>query len=396
MYKFADWTDDIQHSMMRRLNRHFEGIDDFLSLAGGLPDPDLMPNVPLAEAAQKTLLEQHSTALQYGGNRQSLKEHIANFMQQRGVTCTADDLEITIGGQQCMSLTTKILLNPGGTYAVGDLSYAGIRQAAKSLRPNVLSIPIDPHTGLDLDVLEQHLKDGARPAFLYTVPAAHNPVGVTMPLEQRKRLMALARQYQMLVIEDDAYGFLEYDGEPVPALAAIDPEWAIYLGSFAKILSPGIRLGWVIAPKPILEKVAIAKQMQTLSPSPLSQHIVDNYLSDNDFPALLTQLRTAYGSRRDVMMDAIDEHFPAGVTAYRPTGGMFVWVQLPQGVDGIEVMKHAAAQNAVGCLPGAAFATDAVAEDKYQSNLRITFVRYNEERIAEGIARLGRTLKETI
>lgn len=396
MYKFADWTDDIQHSMMRRLNRYFEGVENFISLAGGLPDPDLMPNVELAAAAQKALLEQYATSLQYGGNRQSLKEHIANFMQQRGVKCTADDLEVTVGGQQCMDLTTKVLLNPGDTFAVADLSYAGIRQATKSWRPNVLSIPIDPKTGLDLDALEQKLEDGAKPAFLYTVPAAHNPVGVTMQLAQRKRLMEIARKYQMLVLEDDAYGFLEYDGDQVPALASIDPEWAIYLGSFAKILSPGIRLGWVIAPKPILEKVGIAKQMATLSTSPLSQHIVDNYLTDNDFSALLMSLRKTYGQRRDVMVDAIAEHMPEGVTAQRPSGGMFVWVQLPQGVDGVEVMKKASQDHAVGVLPGAAFATDAVAEETYRSNLRLTFVRYGEETVADGVARLGRTLKEMI
>ncbi|MEM8861996.1 MAG: PLP-dependent aminotransferase family protein, partial [Chloroflexota bacterium] len=248
MYTFADWTDDIQHSMMRRLNRHFQGLDDFISLAGGLPDPELMPTDELAAAASKALLEQYHTSLQYGGNRPKLKEHIANFMTQRGVSCSPDSIEITAGGQQCLDLASRVLLNSGGTCAMADLSYAGIRQATKPMRPNVLSIPINPDTGLDIDYLEQKLEEGVRFAFLYSVPAAHNPVGVTMPLEQRERLMKLARKYQFPVLEDDAYGFLEYDGDSVPALASIDPVWAVYLGSFAKILAPGIRMGWVVAP----------------------------------------------------------------------------------------------------------------------------------------------------
>ncbi len=381
---------------MRRLNRHFQGLDDFISLAGGLPDPELMPKEGLANAANKALLEQYHTSLQYGGNRPRLLQHIADLMKTRGVECTPENIEITAGGQQCMDLASRVLLNPGDTCAMADLSYAGIRQATKPRQPNILAIPIHPETGLDLDVLEGHLKSGVRPKFLYTVPAAHNPVGVTMPLAQRERLMKLARQYEMPVLEDDAYGFLEYDGDPIPALASIDPDWAVYLGSFAKILAPGIRLGWVVAPADILEKIGIAKQIATLSPSPMSQHIVDNYLTDNDFEAQLSMLRTQYGRRRDVLMDAIEEHFPAGVVAHRPTGGMFVWVQLPNGLSALEAMKKAAATEAVGCLPGIAFGTNSAADETYKSNLRLTFVRYEEKVIAEGIARLGRVLKTLV
>lgn len=393
MYTFADWTDDIQHSMMRRLNRHFQGLENFISLAGGLPDPELMPNAELAAAANKALLEQYPTALQYGGNRPQLKAHLAELMKYRGVDCTAEDIEITAGGQQCMDLSSRVLLNPSGTCAMADLSYAGIRQAIKPMRPNVLSIPIDPELGLNIDYLQKKLEEGVRPSFLYSVPAAHNPVGVTMPLPQRERLMKLARKYRFVVLEDDAYGFLEYDGEPVPALASIDPEWAVYLGSFAKILAPGIRMGWVVAPPAILEKIGIAKQIATLSASPMSQHIIQNYLDDNDFDAQLSKLRAGYGNRRDVMMDAITEHFPAEVKAWRPSGGMFVWLELPKGVDALEAMKQAAKQESVGCLPGIAFCQE-MAADRYSRNIRLAFVRYDENIIAEGVARLGQTLKK--
>lgn len=393
-YTFADWTNNIQHSLMRRLNRHFQGLDDFISLAGGLPDPELMPNQALADAANHALLNQYSTALQYGGNRPGLKEHVANLMKERGVECQPDGIEITSGGQQCMDLLSRIFLNHGDTVAMADLSYAGVRQASGPLKPNILSIPIDPNHGLDIDFLEQKLKDGVRPKFLYTVVSAHNPVGVTMSLANRERLMRLARQYEMPVLEDDAYGFLEYDGEQLPALTAIDPEWAIYIGSFAKILAPGVRMGWIIAPEPVLEKVGVAKQMATLSTSPMSQHIVQNYLDNNDFPAHIAGLRTVYGRRRDVMMDAIAEHFPAEVTVYRPTGGMFIWAKLPNELDAMDVIKQAAAEESVGCNPGAAFGTTPADEEKYKSYIRLAFVRYDEAILADGIARLGRTLKK--
>ncbi|MFK7802730.1 MAG: PLP-dependent aminotransferase family protein [Anaerolineae bacterium] len=393
-YTFASWTDNIQHSLMRRLNRHFQGLEDFISLAGGLPDPELMPTEALAAAANQALLEQYPTALQYGGDRPGLKQHIANLMKERGVECQPNNIEVTSGGQQCMDLLSKIFLDQGDTIAMADLSYAGVRQASRLFKPNIISIPIDPQTGLDINFLEQKLKDGARPKFLYTVVSAHNPVGVTMSLANRQRLMKLARQYEIVVFEDDAYGFLEYDGEQLPALTSIDPEWAVYIGSFAKILAPGIRMGWVIAPDEILEKVGVAKQMATLSTSPMSQHIVQNYLDNNDFPAQIDSLRTVYGRRRDVMMDAIEEHFPAGVETYRPTGGMFVWVKLPDSVDAMDVVKQAAAEESVGCNPGAAFGTTPADEEKYKSYLRLTFVRYDENVVADGIARLGRTLKK--
>ena len=393
-YTFADWTENSQHSLMRRLNRHFQGLDDFISLAGGLPDPELMPTQALADAANHALLNQYTSALQYGGNRPKLKEHIINLMKERGVECQPDNIEITFGGQQDMDLLSRIFLNHGDTIAMADLSYAGIRQASKPLQPKILSIPIDPETGLDIDFLEEKLRAGIRPKFLYTVVSAHNPVGVTMSLANRKRLMTLARQYEMPVLEDDAYGFLEYDGDQLPALTAIDPDWAIYIGSFAKILAPGIRMGWIVGPEPVVEKAGIAKQVATLSTSPMSQHIVQNYLDNNDFPAHIAGLREAYGHRRDVMMDAIAEHFPADVKVYRPTGGMFIWGKIPDHLDAIDAMRQAAEEESVGFNPGAAFGSTPADEEKYKSYMRLAFVRYDENVLADGIARLGRTLKK--
>lgn len=393
MYTFADWTENSQHSLMRRLNRHFQGLENFISLAGGLPDPELMPTQALADAANHVLLKQYASALQYGGNRPKLIEHLINLMKERGVECEPKNVEITFGGQQDMDLLSRVFLNNGDTIAMAGLSYAGIRQASKPLQPNVVSIPIDPETGLDIDYLEQKLKDGLRPKFLYAVVSAHNPVGVTMSLANRKRLMKLARDYQMPVLEDDAYGFLEYDGEQLPALTAIDPEWAIYIGSFAKILAPGIRMGWIVGPEAVIEKVGIAKQVATLSASPMNQHIVQNYMDNHDFPAHIGKLRDAYRRRRDVMMDAIAEHFPDTVKVYKPSGGMFIWAELPDGIDAMEVMKQAAAEEAVGFNPGAAFGSTPADEETYKSFMRLAFVRYDEAILADGIARLGRTLK---
>lgn len=393
--RFADWTDHMRESLLNDMNRHFQGIPDFISLAGGLPDPALIPNKALAQAAHEVLINEPN-ALQYGRDLPGLKAHIADFMQERGVNCTPNQVTITAGGQQGMDIFTRLFLNPGGEVMLEELAYTGIQQAIMPYMPEILTVPVSPVHGIDLDALESKLAEGAKPAFLYIVAAAHNPLGVTLQIEQRQRLMGLARQYEMPVVEDDAYGFLEYDDEPIPALNAIDPEWAFYIGSFAKILAPGIRMGWVITPEHLAKTMLSIKRLSVLSVSPMAQHIVNRYLDQNDFSAHLATLRSAYGNRRDVMMDAIAEHFPAEIISHRPSGGMFVWSELPEGFDALEVIKTAAQKAAVGCIPGKAFACNPAHMDRYNRYMRLTFVRYGEDVIVEGVSRLGGVLKDLI
>ena len=395
--RFADWTDHMRESLLNDMNRHFQGIPDFISLAGGLPDPALIPNEALAQAAHEVLINEPN-ALQYGRDLPGLKAHIADFMQERGVTCAPEQVTITAGGQQGMDIFTRLFLNPGGQVMLEELAYTGIQQAIMPFMPEILTVPVSPVHGIDLDALEAQLAAGAKPAFLYIVAAAHNPLGVTLQIEQRQRLMKLARQYEMPVVEDDAYGFLEYDDKPIPALNAIDPDWAFYIGSFAKILAPGIRMGWVITPRSHLsqndavDQAAIGPLDITRWPSTSSIAI----LIKTTLRPISPHLRSAYGKRRDVMMDAIAEHFPAEVISHRPSGGMFVWSELPDGFDALEVIKTAAQQAAVGCIPGKAFVCNPAHMDRFERYMRLTFVRYGEEVIVEGVARLGGVLKDVL
>ncbi|MEM7797856.1 MAG: PLP-dependent aminotransferase family protein [Chloroflexota bacterium] len=393
--KTADWIAQFRPSQLANMNRHFQGIENFISLAGGLPDPDLMPKEALANAAHEVITTKPS-ALQYGGDLGELKDHLIELMGRRGIKTTHKGITITAGGQHGMDMFTRLFLNPGGRVMLAQLSYTGIQQAIMPYCPEILTVPISPTTGLDLDALEAQLEAGAKPAFLYTVAAAHNPMGVTMQLARRERLMEIARRYQMPVVEDDAYGFLEYDGESVPALTAIDPEWAVYIGSFAKILAPGFRMGWIVAPEEHFDTLLTIRRLSVLSASPLHQNIIATYFTQNNFSEQLDTIQAAYKRRRDVMLDAMAEHFPEEVTYYKPSGGMFIWVELPKDLDAYEVVQRSAKEAAVGFVPAMAFVSHPDDMEAFKPYMRLTFVRYGEEVLVEGVARLGRVLKEIV
>lgn len=391
----ADWIKDYRPSQLANMNRHFQGIPNFISLAGGLPDPDLMPKEALANAAREVFLNKPA-ALQYGADLPDLKEHLMTLMKMRGIETSQKGITITAGGQHGMDMFTRLFLNPGGQVLLSQLSYTGIQQAIMPYQPDILTVPISPESGLDLDAVEEMLERGAKPSFLYTVAAAHNPVGVTMQLAQRQRLMQIARRYELPVVEDDAYGFLEFDGESVPALTSIDPDWAVYIGSFAKILAPGFRMGWIVAPERLYDTLLTIRRLSVLSASPLHQHIISTYMDQNDFPAQLEMINAVYKQRRDVMLDAMTEHFPEEITYYKPSGGMFIWAELPKHLDSYEVVQRSAKEAAVGFIPAMAFVSNPDEMDLFKPYMRLTFVRYGEEVIAEGVARLGRVLKEVL
>lgn len=392
----ATWTEFIQPSMLYRLARFFGENPDLISLAGGAPDPNLCPRDELAAAATHTM-STNPRSLQYGRDLPALKEQIVGLMALRGVTCTPDQITITGSGQHAMDVLSRLFLNPGGQVMLEELVYSGIQQAVAPFQPEILTIPIDSVTGLDLDRLEGYLEAGARPAFFYTIAEAHNPLALSLSPQKRERLIQIARRYQVPIIEDDAYGFLNYEAQERPPLCALDDEWVIYIGSFAKIIAPGLRLGWIVSPTALVPKIQVTKQLALLCVAVLSQHIVTTYLSMNDFAAHLRHLRQEYGRRRDAMLDAMAQHFPPEVTWNKPSGGLFIWVKLPEGFDTEEILYRAAKEIEVGFIPGKAFVTDQVAaQGRYDNYMRLTFARYEAERLQEGIARLGRLLKQII
>ncbi|HEV2733322.1 MAG TPA: PLP-dependent aminotransferase family protein [Longimicrobiaceae bacterium] len=363
-----------------------------LSFAVGLPALELLPAEAYLEATRR-VLEAGSLALQYGVPHEPLKRQVVRLMADRGVECREEQVFLTTGAQQGMSLLARMLLDEGGTVAVEAAVYDGILGAVKPFRPRVVTVPSDGG-GIDVDALEALLEAGERPAFVYVIPEGHNPLGVSLGLERRLRLVELARRFAVPLVEDDAYGFLRYDGAALPALRALDADWVLYVGSFSKILAPGLRVGWMVVPEALVPTLSILKHGSDLDVTTLAQRCLADFLESGALPGHLDALRAEYRARRDAMLDAMARHFPPAVRWTAPTGGMFVWAALPAGSDAVDLLRRAVASEEVAFVPGAAFC----ARDPWRSAhcMRLCFASMAAERIEEGISRLGRLLAADI
>jgi 2-aminoadipate transaminase len=396
-YRVAGWAQDLERSLLRQM----VGVvsqPGILSFAGGLPANELFPNKPFAEALAQ-VLSGDQRAMQYGSTPPALLDHICDLMALRGVDCQPDQLVITTGAQQGLQVATQLLLNYGGRVVTEEIIYTGIRQVIRPLRAESVTVSTDLKTGLDVaqlaDLLAQCERESEMPAFIYAIPDAHNPLGVSMSLENRKQLVGLARRYQVPLVEDDPYGLLAYDHAPhvLPPLRALDPDWVIYLGSFSKIIAPGLRLGWMAAPKALLPRLQIIKDAADLETSGLMQKAVAAYLEAGHLPLHLTQLRAAYSARRDVMLGAMGRHFPASATWTRPRAGMFIWAQFPPDIATMPLLHAAVDQEKVAYIPGIAFADAGAGTDHpARSAMRLSFSNSPLDQIETGIRRLGRLL----
>jgi 2-aminoadipate transaminase len=387
--KLAGWTNTMQRSVLRQMLVVISqpGI---LSFAGGLPAPDLFPTAEYS-AAVAQVLQSDASALQYGPPFRPLKRHIVDLMAQRGVECAEDQVFLTTGAQQALDVLSRLLLDDGGQVMLEELVYTGIRQVVAPCRAEILSIPTDLETGIDVDAIVDHLEAGARPAFLYVIPDAHNPLGVSISADRRRRLVEITAAYGLPIIEDDPYGFLSYDGRCLPPLKAYGEAHVFYVGSFSKILAPALRLGWLIAPEELAAKLTVIKEAGDLESSALTQRAVSAYLDAGHLPAHISRLQEEYGRRRDTMLAAMARHFPPGVTRTRPRGGMFIWVTLPDGVDTGALLETAVARERVAFIPGHAFAGPGV---QARNHMRLNFSNCCLADIEEGIRRLGRVLEE--
>ena len=361
-----------------------------LSFAIGLPAAELFPRESLAAAAADILASDPS-CLQYGPSYQPLKTQIVQLMALRGVRCTEDQIFLTSGAQQGMDLLAKLLLDPGGQVLIEWAVYDGIRLAIQPRHPEILTVSSDPETGIDVDEVEALLARGIRPAFLYLIPDGHNPLGVSLSLESRRRLAGLARRYRMPILEDDAYGFLYYGEEPPPPLRACEEEWVYYLGSFSKILAPSLRAGWVVVPPALAARLSPLKQGADIDTPSFGHRAVSAWLAAGHLPAQLEVLRAEYRRRRDAMLAALREHFPPEVRWNLPASGMFVWVELPEGVDAAALLQTAVATEKVAFSPGVALCAG---DPRHGSRcLRLSFTNLSPERIEEGIRRLARVVR---
>lgn len=369
------------------------GRPDVISFAGGLPDTRVFPVHQIVEATQRVMLREGPAALQYGPTEghEALKRHIVEIMAELDAEVGLDDLLITDGAQQALELIGKIFIGKDDIIIIEAPSYVGALQAFAGYEPNIVSIPLD-NMGLRTDILAEKLEElarlGKQPKFVYTVPNFHNPAGVTLIEERRRKLVELSRKYGFLIVEDDPYGKVRFDGDVRPSLRSMN-ENVIYLGTFSKIFAPGMRLGWVAAPKAILEKLIYAKQAADLCSSSFSQRVTEEYLSVFDWRKNVDVLIDLYRARRDAMLSALEEFFPEGATWTHPNGGLFIWATLPDGLDSGEMLAEAIREAKVAYVPGRAFF---VGDDK-NSSMRLNFSYCPPETIHEGIKRLGAVAK---
>src|SRR5215208_2529173 len=306
-----------------------------------------------------------------------------------------EDTCVTTGGQQAIDLVTKTLIDPGDVIVAEAPTYPGAVPTFASYQADVVHIEMD-NDGMRVDLLEETLdrldREGRRPKFIYTIPNFQNPGGVTMSLERRHRLVEIAHQRELLVLEDNPYGLLRYEGAPQPTLHALDGGvYVMYLGTFSKILSPGIRLGWVVAPPPVLEKINLGKQGADLCTSTLSQLLVEAYFEESRWRDYVESLTEVYRARRDTMLDALADHFPRHADWTRPTGGLFIWVTLPDFIDTTDLLARALRDN-VAFVPGEA----AFLDGRGRNAMRLNFSGSDEDAIREGIRRIGEVVTEQV
>ncbi len=358
---------------------------EVISFAGGLPAHELFPAEELARAASEVLLRDRGTALQYSTTEgyAPLREWIAERLNHRGCTVTSNQILITTASQQGIDVAAKVFIDPGDIVVVERPTYLSALQTFGAFEARFVTVGTDDQ-GMVVDEIEPILAEMS-PKLIYLVPNFSNPAGLTLALERRARLVQLATRYHVPIVEDDPYGDLRYRGEAIPPLKAYDrDEVVIYLSTFSKILSPGIRLGWAALPRAIYRDFVVAKQATDLHSSTLVQRMVMQYLRDHSIDDRIALMQRVYGERCQAMLAALERYFPPGTEWTRPDGGLFLWVRLPENLDAEAVFKTALANN-VAIVPGASF----FAEGKPHNFMRLNFSHPPPERIAEGIRRLA-------
>ncbi len=398
-HRYALRTQNMSGSTIRELLKLTQE-PDIISFAGGLPAPEVFPVEEFSEACVRVLKDHGAQALQYGTTEgyQPLREMIARHSNQYGIQVTAENIMITSGSQQALDLIGKVFINPGDRILVESPTYLGALQAWNAYNAQYVTVPSDEN-GIMVDELESALRCG--PKFMYVLPNFQNPTGVTIPLERRQKLVELAEQYGVPIIEDDPYGRLRFEGQHVPAVEVLDDRLhpnngcyhgnVIYLSTFSKILAPGIRLAWVIASPNVIQKLVMAKQGSDLHTSTFNQMTAYQVAQHGFIDKHVMKIIDVYRQRRDIMLEELKNTMPAGVTWTRPQGGLFLWVTLPKQFDTSEVLLKAVKKR-VAFVPGVAFHAD----KSGKNTMRLNFSNAQPDMIRIGIQRLAETFKETI
>ena len=400
-HRYALRLQRMSSSVIRELLK-FTTQPDVISFAGGLPAPSVFPVEEFKRAAEAVLDGQGTNALQYGTTEgyAPLKQWIVEYSAQYGININTDNVLITSGSQQGLDLIGKVFINPGDRILVEAPTYLGALQAWNAYQAEYIAVDSDDD-GMKIDALEDALRAG--PKFIYVLPNFQNPTGRTMNLDRRHRLVTLAKQYGVPIVEDDPYGKLRFEGEHLPSVLTLDSECrglecnipyagnVIYLSTFSKILAPGLRLAWVIAPESVVGALVKAKQGADLNTSNFVQMTAYEVCKDGFIDSHVQIIRKVYRERREVMLDCLAEHMPEGVHWTRPEGGLFLWVTLPEHMNTTNLLKEALTEK-VAFVPGESFFPCGGG----QNTMRLNFSFSNPELIAEGIARLGRVVKKSL
>jgi 2-aminoadipate transaminase len=370
--------------------------EDVISLAGGMPDTGTFPADSYAALMSKVAADSCARALQYGPTEGMtlVKRCVREVMRAEDMDVDEGEVLITTGGQQVIDLVCKTLVDPGDVVVCEAPTYPGAVPAFCAYQADVVQVTMD-RDGMRTDELEATLaaleREGRRPKFIYTVPNFHNPAGVTLSRERRGELVRMARERELLVLEDNPYGLLRYEGDPLPTLRSLDEEFVIYASTFSKILSPGVRLGWATAPAPVLQKMQIGKQAADLCSSSISQYFVGAYFDSGPWEHYVRSLIEIYRRRRDVMLDALAECFPREAEWTHPEGGLFIWATLPAYIDTTDLLARAL-QEHVAFVPGRA----AYVDGRGGSSMRLNFSGVEEDAIREGVRRIGEVVREQV
>ena len=399
-YRYAQRTQRMESSAIRELLKYTEK-PDIISFAGGLPAPDVFPVEEFSAACERVLREHGAMALQYSTTEGylPLREMITRHSARYGIKITPENVLITSGSQQALDLLGKILIDPGDRILVESPTYLAALQAWKAYGAEFISVPMDDD-GMNTDYLEEALRAG--PKFIYALPNFQNPTGVTLSMERRRKLLELADQYGVPIVEDDPYGQLRYDGDHLPSIVVLDSQFrddgtacyrgnVIYLSTFSKTLAPGLRLGWVIAPPEVIGKLVQAKQGADLHTATFNQFVAYEVSRAGFLDRHIQLIREVYGQRRDLMLAAMDRHFPAEVNWTYPQGGLFLWGTLPSYMDAKDLLKTCLDKK-VAFVPGEPFHPTGGGKN----TMRINFSNATYEEIQVGIERLGSAIKEKL
>ena len=394
LHRYAQRTAGMTASEIRALFA-VASRPEVVSLAGGMPYLPALPLDSLADELAGMVAAEGVTALQYGSAQGTpdLRERICEVMAMEGIRAHADDVTVTVGSQMALDMVTRIFCDPGDVVLAEAPSYVGALTTFASYQAHVVQVPMDDEglIPVELDAALGSLRAAGRtPKFLYTIPNFHNPAGVTLAVPRRTEILRLCAEHRVLIVEDNPYGLLGFDGQTYPAMRAADPDNVVYLGSFSKTFAPGLRVGWALAPHAVREKLVLAAESATLCPPTFTQFVVARYLAAHDWKGQIKTYQEAYRIRRDAMLDALAHHLPPGCRWTHPAGGFYVWLTVPEGLDTKAMLPRAVTQR-VAYVPGTAFYAESDRSAAARM-MRLSFCYPTPERITEGVRRLAAVL----